>query len=118
MGCQMVYFHTKITNLGKFWRDFEWKMLVKFMTVWNSLRPFGILWPLRILSGHLVKYFPFWCFSPRIIWQPCDGFISRGGAISVKQSLDRDCSCVGAWRLFYFRRFFFDEKNSRRFEKS
>jgi hypothetical protein len=33
-GCRMVYFHT---NLGKFWRALEWKMLVYFMITWNIL---------------------------------------------------------------------------------
>jgi hypothetical protein len=27
-GCQMVYFQTKRTKLGKFWRVLQWKMLV------------------------------------------------------------------------------------------
>jgi hypothetical protein len=35
-GCQMVYFHTKNTNLGIFWRTC-W-MLAYFMTIWNILR--------------------------------------------------------------------------------
>jgi hypothetical protein len=25
-GCQIVYFHTKNTNLDKFWRVLQWKM--------------------------------------------------------------------------------------------
>jgi hypothetical protein len=41
-GCQMAYFQTKNTNLGKFGKALEWKMLVYFMVVWNVLRPFGI----------------------------------------------------------------------------
>jgi hypothetical protein len=41
-GCQVVYFHTKNPNLGKFWRVLQWKMLEYFMAVWNILRPFGI----------------------------------------------------------------------------
>jgi hypothetical protein len=40
----------------------QWKMLAYFMTIWNILRPFGIV------CGHLVlgslwslgKFFPFW----------------------------------------------------------
>jgi hypothetical protein len=42
-GCQMVYFQTKNPNLGKFWRACEWKMLY-FITIWNILRPFGIIY--------------------------------------------------------------------------
>jgi hypothetical protein len=35
-GCWMVYLHTKNPNLGTFWRDLKWKMVV-------HLKPFGIL---------------------------------------------------------------------------
>jgi hypothetical protein len=47
-GCQMVYFQTENRNLGKFWRVFQWKMLVYFRDIWSMLRPFLILY------GHLV----------------------------------------------------------------
>jgi hypothetical protein len=40
----MVYFQTKNPNMGKFWRALEWKMLVYFMTIWNNLWPFGIIY--------------------------------------------------------------------------
>jgi hypothetical protein len=39
-GCQMFQFHTKKSNLGKFWRALQWKMLVCFMAIWNISRPF------------------------------------------------------------------------------
>jgi hypothetical protein len=39
----MVCFQTKNPNLGKFWSALEWKMLLYFMTIWNILRPFGIM---------------------------------------------------------------------------
>jgi hypothetical protein len=42
-GCQMVYFQTKKTILGKIWRALEWKLLFYFMTSWNILLPFGII---------------------------------------------------------------------------
>jgi hypothetical protein len=32
-GCQMVLFHTKNPNFGKFCRALEWKMLLDFMTI-------------------------------------------------------------------------------------
>jgi hypothetical protein len=35
-GCQMVYFKTKNSNLGIFWRVLEWTMYI--------LRPFGIIY--------------------------------------------------------------------------
>jgi hypothetical protein len=40
-GCQMAYFQTKNPNLGKFWRDMQWKMLVYFTSIWQFLWPFG-----------------------------------------------------------------------------
>jgi hypothetical protein len=43
-GCQMVCFQTKNSNLGKFRRALELKMLLYFMTIWNILRPFGIIY--------------------------------------------------------------------------
>jgi hypothetical protein len=39
-GCQMVCFQTK-TNLGKFLRALDGKMLIYFMDIWNILRTFG-----------------------------------------------------------------------------
>jgi hypothetical protein len=45
-GCQMVYFQTTNLNLGKFWRALELKMLVYFMTIWNILGPFGVIYGL------------------------------------------------------------------------
>jgi hypothetical protein len=47
----MAYFQTKNPYLGKFWRALEWKMLVQFMAIWNTLMS------LDISYGHLV-YFP------------------------------------------------------------
>jgi hypothetical protein len=41
-GCQMVYFHTKNSNLGIFRRSLEWKMLAYFMTLWNVVMSFVI----------------------------------------------------------------------------
>jgi hypothetical protein len=33
-GCQMVYFHTKNANFGKFLKVVGWKMLVYFVAIW------------------------------------------------------------------------------------
>jgi hypothetical protein len=41
-GCQMVYFQTENSNLGKFWRVLQWKMLV-------------FLWPFGLFYGRLVN---------------------------------------------------------------
>jgi hypothetical protein len=37
-------FKPKFPNLGKFWRAFEWQMLVYFITIWNILWPFGLIY--------------------------------------------------------------------------
>jgi hypothetical protein len=39
-GCQMLYFQTKFTNLDKFGRAFEWKLLVYFIKILNISCPF------------------------------------------------------------------------------
>jgi hypothetical protein len=54
-GCQMVYFQTKNPNLGKYWSDLDWKMLIYFMAVCNILRALGILY-----NDHLVQFVPIW----------------------------------------------------------
>jgi hypothetical protein len=38
-GCQMVYFQTKNSNLGKLWRVLQW-MLDYVMDIWSIFRPF------------------------------------------------------------------------------
>jgi hypothetical protein len=43
-GCQMVYFQTKNTNLGKIWGALEWKMLLYLMTIWNIFWSFYIIY--------------------------------------------------------------------------
>jgi hypothetical protein len=53
-GCQMVYFQTKDPNLGKFWRALQWKMLVYFMPIWYTLRPFDKFY------SHLVYFMAIW----------------------------------------------------------
>jgi hypothetical protein len=51
-----MVFKPKIPNLGKFWRAFEWEMLVYFMTIWNILWPFGIIY---IWSFGIIYIWPF-----------------------------------------------------------
>jgi hypothetical protein len=56
----MAYFKTKKTNLGKFWRALEWKILAYFMTIWNILLPFWYdFCPFVIVCGHLVLFSQF-----------------------------------------------------------
>jgi hypothetical protein len=52
----MEYFQTKYTNLGKFWKALEGKMLAHFMATWNILRPCNLYLGLfdNLLSGNLV----------------------------------------------------------------
>jgi hypothetical protein len=70
-GCQMIYFQTKNTNLGKFWRALHWKILVNFMAIWYILVPFGIFYGYLIhFVLSLVHFAPFWYVVPRKIWQP------------------------------------------------
>jgi hypothetical protein len=71
----MVSFQTKNTNLGKFWRARDGKMVIYFRAILNILRIFGIFY------DHLVHFVLIWYtyFSgfgimyPRKIWQPCRG---------------------------------------------
>jgi hypothetical protein len=58
-GCQIVHFQTKDSNLGKYWRVLQWKMLIYFISIWYSLRTFGIVF------GHLVYFLVIWYICPR-----------------------------------------------------
>jgi hypothetical protein len=53
-GCQMAYFQTNNSNLGKFFRVLQWKMLVYFMSIWS------ILWSFGLFYGHLVYLLAIW----------------------------------------------------------
>jgi hypothetical protein len=54
----MVYFLTKNPNLGKFWREFFWKMVVYFVTIWNTLQTFGIIYGRLVLFVVILYIFP------------------------------------------------------------
>jgi hypothetical protein len=43
-----LYFRTKNPNLGEFWSVLQWKMLVCFMSIWYTLRPFAIFYGLSV----------------------------------------------------------------------
>jgi hypothetical protein len=49
-GCQMLYFQTKNSNLGSFWRALQFKMLVYIKDIYSLLRPFDIFY------AHLVYF--------------------------------------------------------------
>jgi hypothetical protein len=61
-GCQMVYFQTKITILGKFWMGLNWKVLVYLMALWS------VQWPFGIFYGHLVYFGSVWYFFPVLVY--------------------------------------------------
>jgi hypothetical protein len=46
----MVCFPNKNTNLGKFLRALDWKVLIYFKAIWN------ILWRFGIVYDHLVHF--------------------------------------------------------------
>jgi hypothetical protein len=50
----MAYFRTKNPNLGKFWMDLQWKMLVYFIAIWSILRLFVLFY------GCLVYFVAIW----------------------------------------------------------
>jgi hypothetical protein len=64
--CQMAYFQTKNTNLGKFWKVLHLKMLIFFTPFFYFTAKWYILWSFCIFCM-------FWYFAPRKIWQPCPG---------------------------------------------
>jgi hypothetical protein len=59
-GCQMVYFQTKNTNLGKFRSDLQRKVLLNFKVIWSNSLPFGILVYIHILWPFWYILWPFW----------------------------------------------------------
>jgi hypothetical protein len=81
----MVYFQTKNPNFGKIWRALEWKMLLYFMTIWNSFWSFGTynLRPFGLVCGHLVYFSRFGMFGTRKIWQPCFAVSSTNDEVVV-----------------------------------
>jgi hypothetical protein len=76
---------TQNSNLGKFWKALQWKMLVYLMAILFILLPFcsfyghfvhfmailSILRPNSIFYGQLVYFSPFGYVVLRRIWQPC-----------------------------------------------
>jgi hypothetical protein len=94
--CQMVYFETKNSNLGKFWRVLQWKMLAYFVAIWfwSILWPFGIfcchlymLWPFGIFCGYLV-YFVVICYicGRLVYFWPLGTFLARFGMLHQGKS--------------------------------
>jgi hypothetical protein len=90
-GCQMVYFQTKNSYLGKFWRFLQWKMLVYFIYIWSILRQFDIFY------GQLVYFVVIWYLFPRfgIVYQEESGNPASQGVIFVSRHFLRlqNCAC-------------------------
>jgi hypothetical protein len=58
-GCQIIYFHSKATNFGIFWKAFEWKI---FGSILWTLRSFFVISKQFWYSLSSFGRFPsFWC---------------------------------------------------------
>jgi hypothetical protein len=73
-GCQMVYFLTKVTNLGKFWRVLQSleHVCIVYVIVAYFTAICQALWTFSTFPGYLVHFSPFWYVTARKIWQPCN----------------------------------------------
>jgi hypothetical protein len=71
----MVSFQPQNPYLGKFWRVLDWKMLIYFMAIWNSLQPFGTFY------DNLVHFVSIW-----YILCPFGTFFSCSGNICQEKS--------------------------------
>jgi hypothetical protein len=67
----MAYFHTKNPDLGIFCRALEWKMLVNFLSILDSVRQFQKFMAILYSLWSFSMFFRFGMFGPRKIWQPC-----------------------------------------------
>jgi hypothetical protein len=63
-GCQMVYFLTKIPNLGRFWRVSQRKMLVYNMAMVYFTDNWYIIWSFGVFYGHLEYFMAIWYVAP------------------------------------------------------
>jgi hypothetical protein len=57
----MACFQTKDSNLGKYWRASDWKMIMYVMAIWN------ILWRFGIFYDHLVHFVLIWYIFPVLV---------------------------------------------------
>jgi hypothetical protein len=83
--CQTVCFRTKNPNFGKFWRFFQWKMVVYFMETWSILQSFGIFY------DHLVHFvfvwYIFFCFG--ILYLEKSGNLAQQPRLRNKNGFER-----------------------------
>jgi hypothetical protein len=90
--CQMVYFHTKNSNLDKFWRVLDWIMQKYFTAICNILRTFGIIYDhlVNIVFVWYVHFSSFGITYQEEIWQPWKGAIFLSRAVSARVRFCRD----------------------------
>jgi hypothetical protein len=55
----------KNPNFGKIWRALKWKMLLYLMTIWNIVRPFGIIYGLLVQFVVIWHFLQFGMFGPK-----------------------------------------------------
>jgi hypothetical protein len=72
------------------------------MTIWNNMRPFGIV------RGHLVYFSHFGMFGPRKIWQPCSVFLMLPPVVASwasrkrrKSATFKTSDCLQSGLLFF-----------------
>jgi hypothetical protein len=82
-GCQMVYFLTKKSNLGKFWSVLKGNLLIYFMAIWSILRPNCIFY------CNMVNFVVVWYIFPRfgLFYQVKSGNPGPIGFPSLKMQL-------------------------------
>jgi hypothetical protein len=68
-GCQMAYFQSKNSNLGKFLSALLWKKLVYFVAIWSILRDLVYFMANEYILWLYGIFFPFWYVVTTKIWQ-------------------------------------------------
>jgi hypothetical protein len=87
----MAYFQTKNSNLGKYWRSLQWKILVYFMAIWYMYfsAKWYILWVFGIFFRFGIVFHILVCCTKKI-WQPWGlspfpVFSCRGNILDINQ---------------------------------
>jgi hypothetical protein len=70
--------------------------VVIFMTIWNILRTFGIMYGrlVYLVCGHLVHFSRFGTFGARKIWQPCPRVV-----FSPSRNMEMEPQCAKCQEL-------------------
>jgi hypothetical protein len=85
----MVFLQSKNSNLYILWKAYEWKILLQFIAIRNTLQPFGIctFCPFGIFCGHLLYFFAYRHVLPK-----------KSGNPGSKSSATYDMCISAAWR--------------------